>query len=164
MVKSSLLMTTKAKHSKENLCDTCTDSIAQCFPEIQHFGDNIGNDNIIECSGYIPKKKRLKLFWLFTMWAFLITMIIFYLCSCTNALSIENKINVILILPPADNFSLITLVKVYDEESVLLDILYPAQIDTIQAEENSTLTARVYRKNSQQTISTIATKNLNWRF
>jgi|WetSurMetagenome_2_1015567.scaffolds.fasta_scaffold264210_4 hypothetical protein len=44
---------TKAKDSKENLCDTCINksSIPECFPEegIIEFGDGPGNDNIIAC-------------------------------------------------------------------------------------------------------------------
>jgi len=36
-----------------NLCDTCTQLIPECNGTKIKFGDDIGNDNVIECDGYI---------------------------------------------------------------------------------------------------------------
>lgn len=43
--------------SKDNLCDYCQLHIATC-PKANHikFGDGVGNDNVIECSGFILKQ------------------------------------------------------------------------------------------------------------
>jgi len=47
------------KDTKINLCKSCERKFATC-PKPKHikFGDGVGNDNVIECSGYI--KARVK--------------------------------------------------------------------------------------------------------
>lgn len=47
----------KATDTKVNMCDFCGYEFATC-PKANHikFGDGKGNDNVIECSEYIPKQ------------------------------------------------------------------------------------------------------------
>lgn len=41
------------KDKTENLCETCGFCIPVCDQDVE-FGNGIGNDNVIECSGYSP--------------------------------------------------------------------------------------------------------------
>lgn len=38
--------------TKINLCDTCYFEFAVCKSDKIEYGDNIGNDNVIECEGF----------------------------------------------------------------------------------------------------------------
>ena len=42
----------KTEDSNQNMCDTCSLSIAECKPYIIDFGDGLGHDNVIKCSCY----------------------------------------------------------------------------------------------------------------
>jgi len=77
----SCVVVTKAKNSKENLCDTCWFCIADCKQTQVKFGDGLGNDNIIECSGYIPavEEKRIPSFVFCALWVALIIAIFAYI-------------------------------------------------------------------------------------
>lgn len=44
----------KAKESTYNMCDSCELCIAYCDQEVI-FGNGVGEDNVIDCSGYSPK-------------------------------------------------------------------------------------------------------------
>lgn len=35
-----------------NLCDKCAKEFATCKPENVVFGNGVGNDNVVECSGF----------------------------------------------------------------------------------------------------------------
>ena len=41
--------------SKQNLCDTCPKCFAECRRTVLGFGDGVGDDNVIKCSGYTGK-------------------------------------------------------------------------------------------------------------
>lgn len=43
------------KDTKINLCDTCGNNYPECDVPIVdlEFGDGVGNDNVIVCSGYV---------------------------------------------------------------------------------------------------------------
>ena len=43
--------------TKINLCDTCMYSFGCCSGDIRKFGDGVGNDNVVECFGYITKDR-----------------------------------------------------------------------------------------------------------
>lgn len=45
----------RAKDNTQNLCDTCTQNVANCFNKEIEFGDGVGNDNVVACSMYIEK-------------------------------------------------------------------------------------------------------------
>ena len=42
------------KDTKINLCDNCIFSIPECCHDKIEFGDDVGNDNVIECDGFTP--------------------------------------------------------------------------------------------------------------
>lgn len=46
----------KEKNSKYNLCDKCKLLYPECKASEIKFGDDIGNDNIIDCDSFIPKQ------------------------------------------------------------------------------------------------------------
>ena len=54
----SCVVVTKAKNSKENLCDTCWFCIADCKQTQVKFGDGQGSDNIIVCNAYAAKNNE----------------------------------------------------------------------------------------------------------
>ena len=39
-----------------HLCSSCVQHFAECLPELIEFGNGFGDDNVIDCSGYIRKK------------------------------------------------------------------------------------------------------------
>ena len=45
----------KTKNTQDNLCTYCSNNFATC-PKANHitFGNGVGNDNVIECSEYVP--------------------------------------------------------------------------------------------------------------
>jgi len=47
------IVATKSK--QDNLCNYCQNNIATCQTHIE-FGDGIGNDNVIECDGFVVKQ------------------------------------------------------------------------------------------------------------
>jgi len=40
------------KNKTMNLCNTCSNSFAECNPENIEFGNGVGNDNVISCGNY----------------------------------------------------------------------------------------------------------------
>jgi len=50
------VIVTRAKDSRENLCDSCIFDYPDCEPEegLLEFGNGSGNDNIIACDAYRP--------------------------------------------------------------------------------------------------------------
>lgn len=44
--------------TKRHLCDSCCNNFPTCISEKIEFGDGLGNDNVIECSGYNDKNVK----------------------------------------------------------------------------------------------------------
>ena len=49
-------------NTEVNLCKTCRDTFATCAkPQSIEFGNGVGNDNVVSCSGYTIKENRMKI-------------------------------------------------------------------------------------------------------